>query len=250
MIRALIIEDEIIAAKNLQRLIRSVDGDIDILQVCESISEAVAWLEEHSCDIIFQDIQLADGLSFQIFEHIEVETPIIFTTAFDQYAIQAFKQNSVDYLLKPIDKDALADAINKFKRLNQSETASSIDYAQIAALMKRADYKERFLIKIGSKYKTINIEDVAYFYVQDKVCHARTYENRSYPLDLSMTALTTKVDPKKYFRINRQLLVSHQAVQSLNYLSSSRVKVDLNPKYEDAIVAIEKIVPFKHWLDS
>jgi len=153
-------------------------------------------------------------------------------------------------LLKPIEKSALEKAIEKFKKRFKSDINSGIDYAQIAALLQPQNYKERFLIKIGSKFKTIPMGEVAYFYVEDKICHLRTKSNRSYPLDLSMTALTTKVDPEQFFRINRQLLVSHDAVQSLQYLSSSRVKVDLLPIYNDAIVAIEKIVPFKTWLDN
>ncbi|MBT8218488.1 MAG: LytTR family DNA-binding domain-containing protein [Bacteroidia bacterium] len=248
-IKALIIEDEVIAARNLKRMIRSVSDTIEIVGECESVEESIEWLKENIPDLIFQDIQLADGNSFQIFEEVEVETPIIFTTAFDEYAIAAFKQNSVDYLLKPIDEGDLRSAIDKFQKQYFERKGAGIDYAQLSAMLRPQDFRKRFLIKIGSKFKTVNIEDVAYFFVDNKVCHIRTKENRSYPLDISMTQLATKVDPTDFFRINRQLLVSATAIESLQYLSSTRVRVNLNPTYENAIVAIEKIVPFKKWLD-
>lgn len=248
-IKALIIEDEVIATKNLKRMIHSVSDDIEIIGECESVSESVEWLRQNKPDLIFQDIQLADGNSFQIFEEIEVESPIIFTTAYNEFAIAAFKQNSVDYLLKPIDERELKSAIDKYKKQHLNSTGSVIDYAQIAALLRPESFKKRFLIKIGSKYKTIDIEDVAYFFVDNKICYIQTKSNRSYPLDISMTQMVAKVDPSRFYRINRQLLISHDAIQSLQYLSSTRVKVDLLPEYKDAIVAIEKIVPFKKWLD-
>ncbi len=252
MTRAIIIEDETIAVKHLQRLISTIDKRIEICEVFDTIQDSVAWLKENDVDLIFQDIHLADGNSFGIFEQVEVHAPIIFTTAYDEFAIKAFKHNGIDYLLKPIDKDELNTAIQKYNhRFLSQKKKPDFDYTQLAKLLQpQQHYRKRFLVKIGPKIKTITIEEVAYFHVKDKMTHLTTKENRTYPIDFSLTQLADLLDPDQFFRINRQFLVNQNAIKEMVYLSSVRLRLILIPEFKHKVlVSIDKIGEFKRWLD-
>ncbi len=250
--KVFIIEDEIIAAQNLASMIKEIDSNIDIVGSAGSIEDAVEWLTKRSADLIFMDIHLSDGLSLSIFDIIEVSTPVIFTTAFDKYAVKAFKFNSVDYLLKPIRRTELADALSKFKKLRP---ITHMDLNKIISEIrpKGGEYKERFLIQIGDLIKKVEEEQIAYFYASDKVVYLRTKEGNTFPIDYSLDKLEEILDPAKYYRINRKFIVKMSSISNMVAYSRGRVKLDLSPKTEEsmeAIVSIDRSAMFKKWMDG
>lgn len=248
----LIIEDEKIAADNLEKTLKSIDGDINVLDKLESIRDSVNWLGKNTAELIFLDIHLSDGLSFKIFEQIEINTPIIFTTAYDQYAIKAFKLNSVDYLLKPIDKEELLKSLEKYKLLHLKKDLSPFDYqALINALSDKKEYQKRFMVYAGSKLKSIKAEEIAYFYSMEKGTYLCTFDNVSYSLSFSLDRVEEMVDPEKFFRINRRFHVHIDAIENIYTLSKSRIKVELKPKIdEETLVSFNKTHEFRNWLNS
>lgn len=248
-VRALIIEDEPNAARRLQRLVEDTDSTIEIQTVIESVKEAVIWLSTNQADLIFLDINLADGLSFSIFEKVKVETPIIFTTAYDQYAIKAFKLNSLDYLLKPIDREELSIAIEKFR--NQLLSIPQIDLeAILEALQQPAEsFQERFMVSAGDKIRSVPIEQVAYFFGQQKFVFLITHDGRRHLVDYTLTQLEKMLNPAKFFRINRQFIIGFDAISHMYPHSKSRLRIELTPKADmEAVVSIEKTPRFKEWI--
>ena len=203
-------------------------------------------------DLAFFDIQLADGLSFEIFEETLVPCPIIFTTAFNEYAIKAFKVNSIDYLLKPIDFEELSTAIDKFKRIRgQQPVVNSQAIFDNVLNMLTDNYKQRFVVKVGERIKSIQVENILYFYSLEKATYLHTSDDRNYVIDYSVEQLENLVDPNKFFRINRKYLVSLVAIDDIISYSNSRLKIELKHNDEmDAIVAREKVQNFKKWLDK
>ena len=250
MINILIIEDEEPAANRLKKMVTELEPDANVLDNIVSVNSAIAWFKQNpSPDLIFSDIQLSDGLSFDIFKNVAVQCPVIFITAYDQYAIDAFKVNSIDYLLKPIKKDDLQVAINKFKKLNKNE--SSLDINKILEVFNqpKAGYKTRFIVRYGEHIKTIKIEDAAYFYTEDKINFLITNEGRRYTIDYNLDALESTLDPKTFFRINRQFIISINAISEMFSYSKSRVLVKLNPPSKhETIVSTERSGDFKLWL--
>ena len=250
--KVLIIEDENFAADKLQSMILEIDPTIQVIAKLGSIKESVKWLMQHSADLIFLDIQLSDGLSFSIFEQVEVNIPVILTTAYDQYAIKAFELNSISYLLKPIRKSELAEALKKF---NSLKSTFSIDFDELLARLqnREPDYKKRFLIQIGEKIKKIEVTEAAYFFVLEKDIYLRTFQGNSYPVELTLDKLETALNPEIFFRINRKYLVNINAISSMVAYSRSRVKIELTPKADvpmDAIVSIDRSTEFKKWLNK
>lgn len=248
----LIIEDELLAADYLEGLIREVDGGFEVKAKLGSVKESVDWLEKNKADLIFLDIQLSDGLSFSIFDQVSVSTPIIITTAYDQYAIKAFDLNSVDYLLKPIRKTDLADSLKKLKSL---KAAYSIDFENLLSAIQgnKTSYRKRFLIRVADKYNSIEAEDIAYFYVSEKGGFLKRYNGYSYPIDISLGTLESMLDPACFFRINRKYMISRNAIVSLTSWSRNRIKVSLKPPVEDeseVIVSIYNVADFKKWLNT
>lgn len=248
----LIIEDELLAADYLEGLIREVDGGFEVKSKLGSVKESVDWLEKNKADLIFLDIQLSDGLSFSIFDQVSVSTPIIVTTAYDQYAIKAFDLNSVDYLLKPIRKTDLADSLKKLKSL---KAAYSIDFENLLSAIQgnKPSYRKRFLIRVADKYNSIEAEDIAYFYVSEKGGFLKRYNGYSYPIDISLGALEGMLDPACFFRINRKYMISRNAIVSLTSWSRNRIKVSLKPPVEnesEVIVSIYNVADFKKWLNT
>lgn len=251
--KVLIIEDEPRAAKRLAQQIKEVAPEMEIVATLESIREAVEFLEKNkNLSLIFSDIQLADGLSFEIFEMVAVTCPIIFTTAYDQYAIEAFKTNGIDYLLKPISEEDLQKAIDKFKRLAPAPAVSMKDIMAIANSFaeKKATYKSRFMIKVGEKIKSIATDDVLYFFSREKATYLITNEGKKYLIDYSVEQLEELTDSQKYFRINRKYLIAVNAIDDIVSYSNSRLKTKLHHSdVDDIIVSRERVQEFKRWLD-
>lgn len=248
----LIIEDEDLAAEKLERMLGEIDPKVKVRAKIGSIKEAVSWLKEHTVDLIFIDIQLSDGLSFSIFEDVHITTPLVFTTAYDQYAIRAFQHNSISYLLKPIRRRDLKESLEKFDRLR---TAFSIDFETLSSIYngEKPDYKKRFLISIGEKLKKVEVTDIAYFYAMDKSVFCRTFKNKALPIDHSLDTLEDLLDPANFFRINRKYIVNMDAIEQMIAWSRSRIKLELAPSIQDeeeAIVSISRSSDFKKWMNS
>jgi len=251
--KILIVEDEKQAAHLLENLLKELEPQWSVLDKLESVKSAVRWLSQNSSpDLIFMDIQLADGISFEIFDNCKIDAPVIFTTAYNEYALKAFKVNSIDYILKPIDKGELRIAVEKFKRLRdqpllQNKMLESIGYAMEMLTRK---YKERFMIKVGEHLKTIQVNKILYFYSQEKATFCCTVEGRSFILDFTLEHLEEMVDPNHFFRINRKYMVSSSAIEDILNFTNSRLKLVLKGLSDgDIIVAREKVQEFKSWLD-
>jgi len=248
----LIIEDERFAADKLEQMLKEIDPSIKILAKLGSIKESVKWLFRNSADLIFLDIQLSDGISFSIFEQVSINTPVIFTTAYDEFAIKAFQLNSISYLLKPIRRNDLAESIQKFRSL---KSALSIDFEMLLAGIqgKETDYKKRFLIQIGDKIRKVEVMEVAYFYVLDKGVYLRTFQGNSYSVEFTLDKLETILNPQVFFRVNRKYLVNMESIANMVAYSRSRIKLELKPKADDAddtIVSIDRSADFRKWLNS
>jgi DNA-binding LytR/AlgR family response regulator len=248
----LIIEDEDLAADRLENMLVEVNPNINVQAKIGSVKDAVTWLSTHTSDLIFVDIQLSDGLSFSIFEDVQISTPLIFTTAYDQYAIQAFKHNSISYLLKPIRKKELSESLQKFERFR---TGFGIDFDLLRTIYEgdKPDYKKRFLISMGEKLKRVEVSDIAYFYALEKSVFCRTFDEKTRPIDHSLDALEGLLDPEKFFRINRKYIVNMESIDQMVLWSRSRIKLKLHPEIkddEDSIVSISRSTDFKKWMNS
>ncbi|MBO6661260.1 MULTISPECIES: LytR/AlgR family response regulator transcription factor [Roseivirga] len=250
--KVLIVEDESMAAKRLTNLLLKLEPDIEILDQLDSVKTAVKWLSNNQADLLFFDIQLADGLSFEILNQVNIQTPIIFTTAFDEYAIKAFKVNSIDYLLKPIDPEELKHALEKFHQNFRQPEPQQPNMAMLEQAMKMLtkQYKERFVVKIGEHIHTIPVSDTAYFFSQDKATFLVTEEKKRYIIDYTLEEVEGLIDPQDFFRINRKYLVSMRAVKDIVSYTNSRLRIILHQSDEmDAIVSRERVQDFKKWLD-
>ena len=248
----LIIEDEEQAAQRLENVIKQLEPTATILNKIDSVKQSVNWLNNNAApDLVFMDIQLADGLSFRIFEQSEIKSPVIFTTAYDEYALRAFKVNSIDYLLKPIDKNELQAALRKFKDLaKQSNIPHVIDNINEVVKMLTKRYKTRFVVKVGEHLRTIEANDIQYFYSKDKTTFCVTQSNRHIILDFSLEQLEEMIDPNRYYRINRKYLISSDSIEDIVSYMNSRLKLVLKVRHDDdLIVARERVQHFKDWLD-
>ncbi len=247
----LIIEDEKPAARRLGRMLQNIN--IDVNAMLHSVEESLAWFQEHPHpDLIFLDIQLSDGLSFEIFETIEIKSAIIFTTAYDEYALQAFKLNSIDYLLKPIDSDELKQAIQKYEERQPQQKAITLDFDDIKKLLvnpiERA-YKKRFTVRVGQHLKMIPVDDIECFYSENKGTYIHTINHRDYLLDLTLDQLEEELAPQTFFRVNRKFYVNINAINDMVSYTNSRLQIKLNSfKSHDIIVARERVRDFKDWL--
>ena len=249
--KVVIIEDEHLSAQRLQAMLKRYDAGIDVLAEIPSVAEAVQWFKENEDpDLVFMDIHLEDGQSFSIFDTINLDVPVIFTTAFDEYTIKAFKVNSVDYLMKPLNYEELVAAIEKFKRIHAEKKGGNNLEQLIQSLQKKQpEYKSRFLISIGSRLMTVEVADVQYFYSADKVTFLVTKEAHRYPVDFSLDKLAQMLDPAAFYRINRQMMVTLSAIENIHVYSKGRIKLDLIPPMkEDVFVSLDKVVEFKEWL--
>lgn len=248
----LIIEDEKPAARRLNRMLASLN--IDVSEMLHSVEESLNWLQnnEHP-DLIFLDIQLSDGLSFEIFEEIEVKSAIIFTTAYDEYALKAFKLNSIDYLLKPIDEDELEAAVNQFKKQQPKQAEVQVNLDDIRKLLINPidrKFKKRLSIKVGQHIKIIPVDDIECFYSENKATYIHTSEKRIYLLDNSLEKWEEQLNPEQFFRVNRTFIVHINAIKDIISYTNSRLKLVLETyNDQEIIVSRERVKDFKNWID-
>jgi DNA-binding LytR/AlgR family response regulator len=248
----LIVENEKPAIAELSRLLKKIDSTVNIAGTTESVESTINWFQSNtSPDLLFMDIQLDDGLCFELFESMKLNIPVIFTTAYDEYMLSAFKVNSVDYLLKPIEETPLRIAIEKFKTIHYQKAISNDLLIHLSKGL-NTGYKTRFLIKVGEHYKSIQTNEISCFYILERAVFIRTFSDKEYSVDYSLDYLQETIDPDKFFRINRNCIININAIGDILSYSSSRLKIKLNndkPIY-DLIVSKDKVSEFKKWIDK
>jgi DNA-binding LytR/AlgR family response regulator len=255
MYKAIIIEDEKPAAEHLQRLINQVGLKIDILAIIQSVEEALSWFKNNPVpDLIFLDIQLSDGLSFEIFNHVNITCPVIFTTAYEEYAIKAFKVNSIDYLLKPIGIEDLIYAIDQFQSVNYSikDTYSQTLKYKVDEVMKLLtnNYKSRFVVNAGVHIKSVEVEKIHLFYSLEKATFILDNAGKTYDINYSLDQVEKLIDPRQFFRISRKYIVNINAIADIISYSASRLKLNIiNSKDDDILVSRSKLAEFRKWLE-
>jgi DNA-binding LytR/AlgR family response regulator len=251
MIRTLIIEDEEPAALRLEKLLAELDPAIQILDKLESVESSVSWLKNNPPpDLVMLDIQLADGLSFEIFKKVNITSFVIFTTAYDEYAIKAFELNSIDYLLKPIDKAKLEVSIVKYKSLSAGRP--QIDMEELIRLIenKKTNLKKRFAVSIGTKIKSIETSDISFFFSMEKSTFLCTFDGHEYPVDFSLDRIESLLEPELFFRISRSHLINFKAIQKIHLLSKSRLEVEVSGSNQKVMVSTQKTHGFRSWIDK
>ena len=256
--KVLIIEDEELAVKKLRKTLESVDSSAEVVGVADSIRSSVAWLQQNPPpDLILMDIELADGQSFEIFDKVDVKSTVIFTTSYDEYALKAFKVNSVDYLLKPVQKEDLQAALNKLKTMQTMYgSIPSADPLNVENLVKELqqklqpkEFRKRFLVKHAQKLVSIDIEEIAYFYSDGRLNFFKTLDNKKFVVDYTMDELEEMLDPDKYFRISRAFYVSIASIDQIHDYFGNRLLLHLKPAVDkESIVSREKVADFKKWM--
>ena len=247
----LIIEDELPAQMQLERLIKSFYPESEIVAKIDSVKASVSWLKKNRADLIFMDVELSDGQCFEIFRQVSLDVPIIITTAYSNYAIKAFKVNSIDYLLKPIDNNEFVDAVEKSIRFNQKKGP---DFQQLEKLLTQnitKEYKKRFTVKVGDHIVILNLEEIAYFYSEEKVTFIMTTSGKRYILDFSLDNLEDQLNPKDFFRLSRGCIAGIHSVKSVSKFFNSRLKIKLDPPTKsDMLVSRIRIPEFLKWLEG
>jgi DNA-binding LytR/AlgR family response regulator len=250
--KVVIVEDEHLTAQRLAGMLKKYEANIEILAELPSVSEAIDWFKSNpDPDLAFMDIHLEDGQSFSIFENINLQVPVIFTTAYDEYTIRAFKVNSVDYLMKPLNYEELVQAIEKYKRIHAHphNEEHNIEALLQSLHKKEPEYKDRFLVSIGSRLKTIETSEINYFYSAEKITFLVTKDNQRFPIDYSLDKLAIMLNPKEYYRVNRQMMVKLSAISNIHVYPKGKIKLDLLPSTkEEVFVSLDKVVEFKDWL--
>lgn len=248
--KVVIIEDEQPAYKRLVKLLGEVMPNAEIAAHHDSVSTAKQWFEENEPPaIVFMDIHLADGSAFDLLKAIKIDAPIIFTTAYDQYAIEAFKASGIDYLLKPIKSEDLGKALEKLETLKKMFSMTAEKQNLLLEALKQPEYKKRFLIRFGDNIKTVATDSIAYFFSENKGTFARTFDERTYPIDNNLDTLEHVLDPETFFRINRQYIISVKSIKEMKTYSKARVLVKLTPEVKDPpLVSSERSAGFKLWL--
>ena len=249
-----VIEDERLTAQRLISLVKKYDATINVVAQISSVSDAISWFKTHegsAVDLIFMDIHLEDGDGFQIVTELDVKTPIIFTTAFDGYMIKAFKVNSIDYLLKPINYEEVAAALDKFRSLRSTQVSPADITKLIEHLSQQSDpqFKERFMVTVGTRIRSIKTDTIAYFYLEEKTVLLVTNDGTTLPIDYSLDKLMQTIDPKQFFRVSRQFIVSLNSIQMVHTISAGKLKIDLIPKPKHEVaVSGDRVSDFKEWL--
>lgn len=254
MMNILIIEDEEAASKRLKKMLLKIDPLIRVVDIIDSVEDAITWFKKNDePDLVMIDIQLSDGRCFEIFKKTDVECPIIFTTAYDEYAVEAFKVNSIDYLLKPIDQKALEKSINKYHALRKKfgqEDKTKLDAIIERLAIDKPSFKSRFLVKSGQSFQAVSTSEIMYFFIENQLVFMATSGIKKYIIDNSLDELESMIDPDMFFRINRQMIVSLDAIKAIHQYFNSRLKLDLSPEFnEDVLVSRNKVQGFKKWLD-
>ena len=255
-----IVEDEIAASDNLAYLLRKLEPEVEVMDVLDSVQAAVAYFSSHAdMDLVFLDIHLADGLSFEIFEKARIQAPIIFTTAYDQYALKAFKVNSIDYLLKPIDGEELAQSLQQFKEQHKSgsaDTSGGIDQTQVNGLLellqrKSPAYKTTYLAAQKDGIQPVRTDRIAYFYIDTGVVKCVTFDRQTYVLDCKLEDIEAEVDPRVFYRVNRQYVLHRNAIANIKFYFNGKLIVSTEPASEERIVVSKaKASEFKEWVGS
>ncbi|MFT3679883.1 MAG: LytTR family DNA-binding domain-containing protein [Ferruginibacter sp.] len=250
--KILIVEDEELAVKKLQKTLAAVDSTAEIIGTTDSIKSTAEWLQDNAApDLILMDIELADGQSFEIFNLTEVKSPVIFTTSYDEYALKAFKVNSVDYLLKPIQKEELEAALNKFKKMKAAAADINLDslVKELQQKLQPKEFRKRFLVKHAQKLVSIEIDEIAYFFSDGRLNFFKTTDNRKFVVDYTMDELDDMLDPEKYFRISRSFYVSINSIEKIDDYFGNRLILSLKPALDkEALVSREKVTEFKKWM--
>ncbi len=248
----LIVEDELLLAKGLQKMLLMIEPEAQICGITKSVEETIQWLQQNDApDLVMMDIELADGQSFDIFKKVKLDTPVIFTTAYDEFAIKAFKVNSIDYLLKPIKENDLRNAIDKFKRSGRLQNSISINdlLEKLEQISKPVGYRNRFLIKQGQKMMSIDVSDVAYIFSEKKCTFIRTCQNQKYIVDISLDILENELSPQQFFRANRQFILTAKSVVSIHSWFNQKLKVEVRPESdEQVIISRDKANKFRSWM--
>jgi DNA-binding LytR/AlgR family response regulator len=253
--KILIVEDEELAVKKLQKTLLSIDRMVEVVGVTDSIKSTVDYLKSNPPpDLILMDIELADGQSFEVFNLVPVKGPVIFITSYDEYALKAFKVNSVDYLLKPVQKEELEGALNKYKELNMGDRGNNSNdinnlIKELQNKLQPKEYRKRFLVKQAQKLVSIEVDDIAYFYSDGRLNFFKTRDNRKFVVDYTMDELSDMLDPEKYFRISRSFYVSVDSIDQIHDYFGNRLLLNLNPALDkEALVSREKVMDFKKWM--
>ncbi|HQY12067.1 MAG: LytTR family DNA-binding domain-containing protein [Ferruginibacter sp.] len=252
--KILIIEDEELAVKKLHKMLIGLDKDIEVIANLDCIESSVEWLQNNEApDLIMMDIELLDGQSFEIFNRVKVKSPVIFTTSYDEYALKAFKVNSVDYLLKPIQKEDLAAALDKYKKMFVAAAPAPINMdllvKELQQKLQPKEFRKRFLVKNVQKLVSVETDEIAYFYSDGRLNFFKTYDNKKYVVDYTMDELDEMLDPERYFRISRSFYVSINSVDQINDYFGNRLILTLKPAVDkEALVSREKVTEFKKWL--
>ncbi|WP_299163150.1 response regulator transcription factor [uncultured Tenacibaculum sp.] len=252
--KVLIIEDEITAAEHLEYLLTKIDSEIEIQTVLDSVKSSIAYLSKSNViELIFMDIHLSDGLSFEIFDHINIQTPIIFTTAYDQYAIKAFKVNSIDYILKPITENELLIAITKFKTTRETTNSIHFKVENVLELLKKESktYKSTYLVQKREILIPLKIQEIAYFYIEMGIVKSVSLENNSFIIQEKLEEIEEEVDPALFYRANRQIIINKNIIKHVKHFFNGKLLVETVPKFEEKIIISKaKAKDFKTWLDS
>jgi two-component system, LytTR family, response regulator LytT len=253
-LRIAIIEDEPATARNLQHMIQDAAPGAEVLAILPSVAESVNWLQQHAqtCDLLFMDIRLNDGLSFEIFSQVNISLPVIFVTAFDDYALQAFKANGIDYILKPFDEEELQQALTKFNRLRHADSYTQL--LKIAESLKgnnATSYKQSFLVHTRDKLIPLTVAQISWFYTANEIVYAGTADNKQYIIDATMEQLQQQLDPAVFFRANRQFIVQRKAIVEVDFYFNGRLSVKINPPAREQILISKARVPeFRQWMNS
>jgi two-component system LytT family response regulator len=257
-LRVAIIEDEPATARNLKFLLEEMDPSIEVLVLLGSVKESVAWLGANGgqCDLLFMDIRLNDGLSLEIFEQVKVDAPVIFVTAYNDYALQAFKANGIDYVLKPIGDQELEQALARFRRLMQREVRGEGSYVQLRKLAESIKgqgqaYKQSFLVHFRDKLIPLSVQEICWFQSSNETTYARTADNRKLIVDFTLEQLQEQLDPESFFRVNRQFIVHRRAIREIDFYFNGRLLVKTTPESEDKMLISKARVPeFKAWMNA
>jgi two-component system response regulator LytT len=254
--KVLILEDEKLASDKLEKALLEIEPEAQIQARLKTISAAVDWLKNNPHpDLILSDIRLLDGLCFEIFQQVEVQKPVIFTTAYDQYALKAFEVNSIDYLLKPIKKEKLKQSLDKLRNLALKPSSLPVDYQEVLKLLKSSssssDYKSRFMVRLGQKIIALPADKIAYFFSENKLTYIVTKEGKRYPIDQPLDELIDLLDPRTFFKINRQYIITFESIAEIHPYFKGRIKLLLQPKAdEEVVISSERTPEFKKWIDQ
>ncbi|WP_353780006.1 LytTR family transcriptional regulator DNA-binding domain-containing protein [Winogradskyella sp. 3972H.M.0a.05] len=252
--KVVIVEDEITASENLKYLLDSIDSNIEVLTVLDSVRASIEYFSKPiEAELVFMDIHLADGISFEIFDKVRIDAPIIFTTAYDQYAIKAFKVNSVDYILKPIEEEELGNAIDKFKNMTPTKAKGNVEIDSLIELLNanKKTYKSTYLVHHRDELLPVKSDDFAYFYIDTSIVKGVTNTNKTYIIDKKLEDIESELDPAKFHRFNRQFIINKNAIANVKFYFNGKLVINVNPPFEDRIVVSKaKATEIKNWINS